>query len=300
MYKVKRFSVGDNEDIDHLSEDQVQIPSSESDLKGINKMLGVSSALGLGVVGKSALDDAYRSGELTGRMHFYHTTNNKNVDSILEEGLLGSKSLDPNSPSNKELDNVNLKSGKKMVFLSKNREAADKMRDYHGRGNSQTLNVNIPYDEYKKMKLVDVNPEFRGAKTFKEYYDRAIRESDMPDNPTMRKAMEEYMKKDLKHYWDTFSGKKGSPGTRIIEGDISPEFIKQSSKYKRNSLSQIGRYIKNNPGRFLKGLGKTSLGASMVGGGGYLAYRSLVPGSSSNHSSESENQDIDPTDAIEN
>ena len=107
------------------------------------------------------------------------------------------------------------------------------------------------------------NPEFRGTKDFEEFYKKA----------SFRKDKKE--RRRLKKYYDEFSGAKGTKGTAIFEGDIDSKYIKGSKNYERNSLKQISKYIKNNPKRFMKGVGKTALGASLIGGGVLLSTGKL-------------------------
>lgn len=46
--------------------------------------------------------------------------------------------------------------------------------------------------------------------------------------------------------------------------------IKGSKKYQKNSLKEVGKYIKNNPKRFAKGAGKVVLGAGSIMAGAKL------------------------------
>ena len=131
--------------------------------------------------------------------------------------------------------------------------------------------MSIPYDEYKKMKKAKANPEMAGAKSANEYAD-LIREGKTP-NSNDKMIAERYpgkVNQYAKKKWDNLSGAEGTSGTRIFEQDISPERIKGSKHYKRNSAKEISGYIKRNPKRFLKGVGKGAAATALVVGGAKL------------------------------
>lgn len=52
--------------------------------------------------------------------------------------------------------------------------------------------------------------------------------------------------------------------TYTIKGDIDPKYIKESKKYNKYKLRDFGKYVKNNPKRFIKGVGKASLGGGLI------------------------------------
>ena len=63
----------------------------------------------------------------------------------------------------------------------------------------------------------------------------------------------------------------------VLPGELGPEHIVGSSKFKRHSLSEFKDYVKKNKGRFAKGVGLGTLGAVGVGLGTrelYNQYRS--------------------------
>lgn len=62
----------------------------------------------------------------------------------------------------------------------------------------------------------------------------------------------------------------------VFEGGIPTEYIKGSDGYKGLSAAELLDFIRNNPQRFVKGLGKAGLGAGLVGGGGYLLGRQYL------------------------
>ena len=56
-------------------------------------------------------------------------------------------------------------------------------------------------------------------------------------------------------------------GTHIFEGDVDPSHIVGGKGYKKRTLKQVAKYIKNNPGRFGKEAAKVATGAALVGYG---------------------------------
>lgn len=223
----------------------------------------VIAGLGTGAVGLKVLDDVHKSGEVSGRVKLYHGTSKKAKESILKEGLKGSHALDPDNLTNTYLGDLGKKDGRHLVYTGKRRTPAilmalnTKMR----KGEDPAMvKMSIPYDEYKKMKRVYDNPEFKGAASYEDW----LKKTGETDSRTMRS------------YYDSFSGAKGTKGTRIFEGDISSKRIKGSKDYVRNSVKEITGYIKNHPKRFLKGLGKTTAGVGLAAGGGLLLSGKLT------------------------
>ena len=151
------------------------------------------------------------------RMKFYHATANKNVKSILRNGLLGSESHRKDAITNMSRNMTG--SSKDLIYLSNDGESAKYIKqviDDH-LGGGTILHINMPLKEYKKLKIVD-NPEFLGAKSYedfikryKEKYKDALNQSSIPN----------------RHYYDIMNNR-----TTVIEGDIPPEFIEESPKYR--------------------------------------------------------------------
>ena len=239
---------------------------NESDEKKKDKKKGGSSALEVigggaaGLVGLNQLDKAYRAGEVTGKVHMYHGTTKEAAESIKKEGLKGSYALDPNSITNTEMGNLGQRDGRKLIYLGKKRRPSIFMAINQKvmRGKTPAMiNVAIPYEDLKKMKRVYDNPEFRAYKDKKDYVTR---------NEGQVRGLGGN-KHFLADYYDTFSGDKGTSGTAIFEGDIDSKYIKGSKNYQKNTIKDVANYIKKNPGRFLKGVGRTALGGSLIAGG---------------------------------
>jgi hypothetical protein len=61
--------------------------------------------------------------------------------------------------------------------------------------------------------------------------------------------------------------------TYVLPGELGPEYIVGSDKFKRHSLAELKDYAMNNKGRFAKGLGLAGVGLAGVGLGGRELYR---------------------------
>ena len=61
--------------------------------------------------------------------------------------------------------------------------------------------------------------------------------------------------------------------TYVLPGELGPEYIVGSDKFKRHSLAELKDYVANNKGRFAKGVGLAGVGLAGVGLGGRELYR---------------------------
>lgn len=239
---------------------------SDNELKRAASIAGGAVATKEGL---NILDNVHQSGEVSGRVRLYHGTTKKNKKKILEEGLKGEKALTSDAITNQRISDVGKKFGKKIVYTGKKRAPAIDMMVSHAM-NSETpsmVRMSIPYKEYRNMKSRRVyeNPEFtiaHNAKTKGEFAEN------MKNN-----IFHPMTEKEANKYYDKFSGAKGTSGTRIFEGDIESKYIKGGKGYQKNSIKEVGKYIKKNPKRFAKGLGKASLGAGLIAGGAALAIK---------------------------
>jgi len=68
----------------------------------------------------------------------------------------------------------------------------------------------------------------------------------------------------------------GPKVTKTIQGDIKPEHIKGSKKYIKHTFKEFKNFVKNNPGKFSKGLGKATAGTVLLAGGALLASGALT------------------------
>lgn len=183
--------------------------------------------------------------------------------------MKGKKALESSAITNQKINDVGKKFGKEMVYTGKKRAPAIDMMISHAMNSEKPsmVRMSIPYEEYKKMKSRRVyeNPEFTIAHKSKTKEEFAERMKNNLFNPMS--------KRQANKYYDKFSGAKGTSGTRIFEGDIESKYIKGGKGYKKNSLKEVGKYIKKNPKRFAKGLGKAALGTSLLAGGITLAAK---------------------------
>lgn len=218
--------------------------------------------------------------KVIGLEEMFHNTDSP--DAVLKEGIKAKFSEDPNNLTNTVLDDVSMKEKKGKVYLGRKKEVSDivglSRKQKTGR-DGKTLHVNIPYEDLKKMKQVD-NPELHGAKTFEEYlphvkklaknklkkeYGSLLNESEL-DKLVNNDDFTNQMRQNYE-----FVGKKG---TKVIEGDIDSKYIKESKNYKKYGLKDWGKYIKNNPKRFLKASAKG--GAKIIAGAGLLSGSTLL------------------------
>lgn len=123
--------------------------SKKEDNKKLKEGVGLSSIIGGGYL----ISKSNNKGDLTGRHKFYHSTEKKNVKSILESGLKGSKALEDGNFTNSFLHGAGKDDGRELVYLAKNKKSARNVSDARieaGRGKSKILKVEIPHEDYKK------------------------------------------------------------------------------------------------------------------------------------------------------
>ena len=88
-----------------------------------------------------------------------------------------------------------------------------------------------------------------GAKTFKEYRERLIKHF-----PQLKDCPGSVLRDNYNSV-----GKN----THIFRGDIKPENIVGGKGYKKRTLNQTVKYIKNNPSRFGKEAAKDGIGVGL-------------------------------------
>lgn len=240
--------------------------------KKMNKRLAIASGVTIYKGGKLISNSI---NEITGLERTYHNTERKNIDNILKEGIKSKYAADPENLTNSALVDIDMDKKKDLVYLAKKKADADdigrarreqsaevitdpvtgrRRLNYAKKDTGKTLHVNIPYEDLKKMNLVE-NPELRGAKNKKEFrkiYKKLIELGDGEELSEADKISSDDHYKFLKN--DTYT----------IKGDIDPKYIKESKKYNKYKLRDFGKYVKNNPKRFIKGVGKASLGGGLI------------------------------------
>ena len=211
-----------------------------------------------------------KTGRLTGKVVRYHNTENKNVQSILENGILSKHATDPDNITNKVLKHVPMKEREGLVYTAKKKSVADGVGLQRERikspmaglfppspgdlkkwkDASKTLKLEFDYDQIKNLKK-ESNPELLGANSFKEFRKRFYE-----THPNIKKSR--LMDLDL---LDSY--KSLGKDTHVFRGDIKPENIVGGKGYKKRTAKQILKYIKNNPGRFGKEAAKVGVGAGL-------------------------------------
>lgn len=218
-----------------------------------------------------------QKGNLTGRETLYHGTPEENVSSIKEKGILASKANDPESftrnvvPGAKnravDFDNLTYLGKNKSTSQSVNLQRAYQTAVLKGETKQHFLRQPI-LDEYvssfKKhpqsilkakvpvwKKELTANPELLGTKNSTEFL-KKYRES----NPSFSNMSDEYLKKLY-----NMTGEN----SYVFKGNIEPEFIKGSKKYKGATAKEISEFIKSNPKRFAKGSGAVAA-TGLLGG----------------------------------
>lgn len=232
---------------------------------------------GAGTVG---IASNVKPGRLTGKVTRYHNTESKNVDSILKNGIKSEYSKDPNNLTNTVLSDVDMSKKEGLVYTAKKKSTAtsvgiarkrlkekrtipnleDIKEQITGKSNKhKNLKLEFDYDEIKNNKRIK-NPELRGSRNAKEFYEK--RRGIL--NPKWENLSFEQKQTQSKLYKDL------GEGTHIFKGDIDPSHIVGGKGYKKRTIKQTAKYIKNNPGRFGKEAAKVSAGIAL---GSYAAKK---------------------------
>ena len=219
------------------------------------------------VVGGKILDDVYRKGELSGRVKLYHGTKKSAAEKIKEEGLKTIHALDEDNITSVVGDAAKKE---RLIYLAKRRKIALGHAIPHMDSGADIIRVSIPYEEYKNIEKA-LNPELGGAKNWKEFAEM-VKNEKAPnpfDNFHAIEADRE-INKFAKKKWDALSGAEGTSGSVNFKQDIHQKRIKGSKNFEKLSAKELKNYIKHNPKRFLKGAGKTIVGAGLISGGALL------------------------------
>lgn len=215
-------------------------------------------------------------GNLTGRELVYHNTDKSNLDSIKNKGILKIKSYDKDNITHKGLKgSVKTKDMGGLTYVGRNPIPAlgvglssavfhsrDSNSKYHNHllkaiNNRVTIEAKIPS---WKMKTT-VNPELMGTNNGKEYSDIVLDryKKRTGKDPNVLKRIESRISAEVMHK------NLGPKNTHTLKDSIKPSYIKNSSKYKRADKEEILDYIKNNPKRFIEGMGTSGLGIGLIG-----------------------------------
>jgi len=244
-----------------------------------------------GAVGANVINKARQEGMLDGVVRRYHNTKKDNVSGIKEHGILSNKAMDPDN-----LTSMAAGIGKEeqagKTYMAKKKGVADGigmrrdqidngrlMPDLFGAKKTQeTLKVNIPVKDYKGMHKVD-NPELMGAKNAKEF--QKILQKKVDGNIM-------YMGQKIPMNVARSGFNQLGPQTDVIQGDIASKYVKGGKGYEKQTLKGIGRFIKENPKHFAKGLGHVGLGAIPIAIGGKLLADSFKKTKNPHHKEANE------------
>lgn len=258
-----------------------------------------AQAMGLGAtaLGSAMINKELKKGNLTGRERVYHNTDKKNVSAIQDTGILASKALDPNNLTHaasgdflkdEDMAGLTYVARKRtpalgVAMASANRQIKDKsdenyMNPLGAYSSRKTLKADIPT---WKMDTVE-NPELEGAKSQRELNKvltgrwKGRADKRFGNSISNKLIISPTMSLSAKALSGSVYNQLGPNGTHVIKGDIAPEFVKGSDKYKNVTYDEFREYARLNPDRFLGGLGRAAGGAALALGGGLAAAKPLL------------------------
>ena len=235
------------------------------------KLVNLVPVAGGALLVKNQLD----SGNLTGRELVFHNTNKKNEDGIKRKGILKTRSYDKDNITHKGLKgSVRVKDMGGLTYVGRNRmpalgvgyqAALHDSKDPSSKNHNNligalhdrtTLKAKVP----SWRMHTTANPELMGTKDGKEYtkivLDRQRKRTGK--EPSVSDKIVARVSADIMHR------NLGPKNTHTFKESIKPTYIKGSPKYKRADKDEVLDYIKNNPGRFAKGVGATALGTGAI------------------------------------
>lgn len=252
---------------------------------------GTAIASGLGVI-----REQFQRGNLTGRETLYHGTSPERAKSILEHGLLPNNSIGPRNITGKVRNKIGvrprgdnfLRNTRGLVYAAKHPGLAGMYPDY-----IKAIDGKRPEMMASAVSSPRVH-EARANRSLKESLRHAIGLN--PSGEDIVKINAPTWMKDKFHQvrdpeilglgktwqWKNPDTKKNSWSGKISrnillklhrdknfvnKGNIGTEYIPGSKNYQGNSVGEILSYIKNNPGRFAKGVGVATLGTGAVAAG---------------------------------
>lgn len=264
--------------------EEIIAPLQKQAATSLKVPIGLAATIG----GAAMVNKQFNNGNLTGREKVYHNTNKKNVDSIKANGLLASKALDSNNLthsasgdflSDEDMAGLTYVARKRtpaigVMLASANRDAANpESKNYRNEfkaiADRKTLVADIPI---WKMQTV-ANPELQGANNAKElekilknrWHQRIDKNyGDSLSTRLVRKPGSSVSAKILK---GSIYDQLGPKGTHVIKGDVSPEYIRGSEKYRKADIDEIKEYIQANPDKFKRGVLKAGVGSAISAAG---------------------------------
>lgn len=247
-----------------------------------DKALAISGVAGGGMILKKT-----KSGRLTGKVTRYHDAPTEVIDKIKKEGLKAKYAEDPNNLTNQVLKDVSMDKKKGLVYTAKKKKFAyqvgtqranlsgklklnklsdikDLVKEVLGKSkHHKVLKLEFDYNDIKNQPKIK-NPELRGTTNAKDFYNKMRNNMDELQKvmaPEYEK-LDPITKKTLKNSYKALDS-----GTHIFKGDIDSSHIVGGKGYKKRTLKQVAKYIKNNPKRFGKEAVKVATGAALLGYG---------------------------------
>lgn len=276
----------------YFSKEEKEKPAKEKEKdEDLEDLAKFAAGTGL-LIGGSKIVKKNKS-KITGLENFWHSADESAIDSIKENGLKTKYSEDPGNLTNTVNlgKSINKSKLKRKVYLGRKKSVADdigitrdfnymagKIKNKSYKGKSKTLKINIPYEELKKMKEVD-NPELHGAKNARDFT-KAYWKSVYKNDPENAKQIKESFGKRGRNAFMRVASEAAyknlsKEGTAVFENDIDSKYIKESKNYKKYGLDQFKDYVKKNPKRFAKGVGKSAVGLGLGITGAALIGKSL-------------------------
>lgn len=252
---------------------------------------GTAIASGLGVI-----REQFQRGNLTGRETLYHGTSPERAKNILEHGLLPNKGTGPVDIAGMARNQLGvrprgdnfLKNTQGLVYTAKHPGLAGMYPDYikaidgkspemaasaaasprvHAARSNRSLKESFRHS-------IGLNPSGEdivkiNAPTWMKDKFHPVRDPEMLGLGKVWQSQNPDVKKN------SLSGKISRnillklhrDKTFVNKGSIGTEYMPGSKNYKGNSVGEILSYIKNNPGRFTKGVGVATLGTGAIAAG---------------------------------
>jgi len=255
-----------------------------------NSTKKIAGGVGVGMAGSAYAMNQFNRGHITGRETLYHGTSKENAESILREGLkpnrhehgisnlldLGERNTDLSFLAKKKrhakwyaaqqeaIEEMEGKLGPEDTPLVKAR--ASRKFNTPGYTPAGLLKAKVP--TWKDGLKAVHNPEDSA-----EHFHRQLEEAHV-QIPLWKKNL---LVKILRHN----VGPSNVHVHKSPEG-LSSEFFTKSPNYRANSAEEIRQYIRHNPLRFAKGVGKASVGVAGLLGGVKLVHDGLRERYSSN------------------
>ncbi|MCQ2209191.1 MAG: hypothetical protein MJZ34_02755 [Paludibacteraceae bacterium] len=251
------------------------VPEEKEDLSSdIKKGALVMGATGAAVtIPQEAKYGSFVADELRSRVHLKHGTSEAAKKSIQEQGLLKSHALDPYNITNRVARETGFTP---IEAVYTQRSSASAKKSSHAlipTIKDNVVEIEIPWKDFDELekagKLIQENPELLGGKKWEEYY-TAWRKTDAVGKIFKDRKLfylnggyPEFLAEKLAEFDLKATAKNtykilapSERNTVIIADDIATKFIKGSKDFNPSKFTDWLKYVKENPKRFLTGIGK--------------------------------------------